>query len=229
MENYARLYAVPPKPALKQKVLDRLAAETSSIIPAEEDAADNVRPLYRETELESGPYKWMFAASVVLFLLSGFLSYHFYQKWQSAEQQLSQALASEQRLAQNYHTASATISQQELLLRLLRDEDYRPVKLKGVAAHPEANVLVYWSPEQQKVYLNAVQLPPAPDGKQYQLWALDNGKPIDAGVLQTNGNPSLQQMKQIAAAQAFAITLEPTGGSASPTLDQMYVMGEVKS
>jgi anti-sigma-K factor RskA len=34
-------------------------------------------------------------------------------------------------------------------------------------------------------------------------------------------------MKDIGQAQAFAITLEPAGGSASPTLNQMYVMGNI--
>jgi hypothetical protein len=34
-------------------------------------------------------------------------------------------------------------------------------------------------------------------------------------------------MKQVQNATAFAITLEPRGGSPSPTMDQMYVMGSI--
>jgi len=34
-------------------------------------------------------------------------------------------------------------------------------------------------------------------------------------------------MKKIAHASAFAVTLEPRGGSATPTMDQMYVLGKV--
>jgi len=227
MDNYARLYAVTPKPELKGRIMTHIAGESSLNGDAAE--RDNVRPLYADVEKQGSSYKWMFAASVVLFLMSGFLSYYFYQKWQQAESQLSIALAGEQTLAQNYQTASYQLNRQEQILRMLRDEDYRPVKLQGVEAHPDANVMVYWSPQQQKVYVDAVQLPALPAGKQYQLWALYNGKPIDAGMLQINGEPSIQQMKQIGAAQAFAITLEPAGGSISPTLEQMYVMGEIKS
>jgi hypothetical protein len=34
-------------------------------------------------------------------------------------------------------------------------------------------------------------------------------------------------MKVVEAAQAFAVTLEKKGGSRTPTLDQMYVLGNV--
>ena len=37
----------------------------------------------------------------------------------------------------------------------------------------------------------------------------------------------LQNMSGLAEADALAITLEPLGGSESPTLDQMVVMGKV--
>ncbi|RZK28201.1 MAG: anti-sigma factor [Hymenobacter sp.] len=70
---------------------------------------------------------------------------------------------------------------------------------------------------------------PLPPGKQYQLWALDNGKPVDAGVLTaaTTAGSGLQQMKDIASAQTFAMTVEPTGGSAGPTLTTMTVVGNI--
>jgi anti-sigma-K factor RskA len=37
----------------------------------------------------------------------------------------------------------------------------------------------------------------------------------------------MQQMKDIASAQAFAMTVEPTGGSAGPTLNTMTVVGNI--
>jgi anti-sigma-K factor RskA len=79
------------------------------------------------------------------------------------------------------------------------------------------------------VYLDVQQLPPLPAGKQYQLWALDQGKPIDAGMLTaaTASGKGLQQMKDIASAQTFAMTIEPTGGSVNPTLNTMTVVGNI--
>ena len=227
MEQYATLHAVQPSPALKARVLDQIVPHT----PASVEEEQPVRPLYPvEDERGSSAYKWMFAASIALFLLSGFMSIRFYQNWQEAEEKLAQALVSQETLAQNYQTTSYRLEQQEQVLRVLRNENFQSVRLQGVEAHPEANVLVYWNPEQQEVYVDAVQLPAPPAGKQYQLWALLDGKPIDAGLIKMDNNQlAMQQMKEISAAQAFAVTLEPVGGSVNPTLEQLYVMGEVKS
>jgi anti-sigma-K factor RskA len=38
---------------------------------------------------------------------------------------------------------------------------------------------------------------------------------------------TLHPMKDIEDAQAFAITLEPKGGSVNPTMSEMYVMGSI--
>jgi anti-sigma-K factor RskA len=55
---------------------------------------------------------------------------------------------------------------------------------------------------------------------------LVNGKPVDVGLLTADCN-GLCKLKTIPEAQAFAITLENKGGSATPHLDQLYVMGEI--
>jgi anti-sigma-K factor RskA len=233
MDSYANLYAVAPKPALKDRIMAQIAEQEPLPFTTETEVEekDNVHMLYPETESSDSAYKWMFAASVVLFLLSGFMSFKFYNNWQDAESRLAIAQATEQTMAQNINTASYIIDQQEQVLSILRDSNYKPVKLQGVAAHPDANVMVYWNAIEQQVYLDVLQLPAPPSGKQYQLWALHDGKPVDAGMitLESDKKALIQQMKAIGAAQAFAITLEPAGGSANPTLEEMYVMGEVKS
>ena len=55
--------------------------------------------------------------------------------------------------------------------------------------------------------------------------AFKDGKPIDAGVFDINGK--LQRMNNIEGADAFAVTLEPKGGSVGPTMDQLYLVGGV--
>jgi anti-sigma-K factor RskA len=85
--------------------------------------------------------------------------------------------------------------------------------------------MVYWDKSTGQVYVYASKLPTPEAGKQYQLWALKDGKPVDAGVFDINGE--LQQMKRITEADAFAVTLEPVGGSETPTLELLYVVGGV--
>jgi anti-sigma-K factor RskA len=230
MEEYASLHAVNPKPELKNRILSQINASIPSQTSEPETESENVTHLLYEEDKAASPYRWMFAASIVLFLLSGWLSFHFYSKWQQAEERLASVTASEQLLAQNFKTTSLLLQQREKKLAILQDPAFKPVKLKGVETHPDASLQVYWNPQQQQVYVDAIALPAPPTGKQYQLWALKDGQPIDAGMIEVSGSSdSMQQMKNIGAAQAFAVTLEPVGGSKVPTLEQLTVMGTVES
>ena len=68
-------------------------------------------------------------------------------------------------------------------------------------------------------------MPSPGDGKQFQLWALVGGKPVDAGVFVT-GQEGIQRVKDVMNADIWAVTLEPKGGSLSPTMDQMYLISK---
>jgi anti-sigma-K factor RskA len=113
--------------------------------------------------------------------------------------------------------------------QVLRSDEFRAVALAGTKTAPAARARVLFNPATHKVYLDVKNLPALPADKQYQLWALDNGKPVDAGVLTvaTATGEGLQSMKDIASAQAFAMTVEPVGGSVNPTLSTMTVIGNI--
>jgi anti-sigma-K factor RskA len=231
MEGYASQYAVRPRPALKDRIMSQIGHTpiAESELPQQENEVP-VRPLYAEDRKENAPYKWTPVASIALVLLSGIFSLYFYNKWQQAEERLAGVIASESLLARNFQQTSLQLQNQEQMLAILRNPAFRPVRLQGVEAHPEASMTVYWNASEQQVYVDQVALPKPPSGKQYQLWALADGKPIDAGMIESlDGNTGLQQMKNIGAAQAFAVTLEPTGGSESPTLEELRVMGQIGS
>ncbi len=68
----------------------------------------------------------------------------------------------------------------------------------------------------------------APAGKQYQLWAIVDGKPVDGGMITSKDgkNYNIQKMKTFGRAEAFAITLETAGGNPQPK-GTMYVMGKI--
>jgi anti-sigma-K factor RskA len=97
--------------------------------------------------------------------------------------------------------------------------------LQAVPGKENNLAAVYWDKSTKDVYFLPTKLDQVPAGKQYQLWAIVNGKPVDAGVIgECNG---LCKMRNIPNAEAFAITLEQKGGSPTPTLSEMYVMGKV--
>ena len=110
-------------------------------------------------------------------------------------------------------------------LNTLQDANTRVIQLAGLPPAPDAKAVVYWNPETQEVYFNPGTLPPAPEGKEYQLWAIANNTPVDAGLFHVTGGGA-HPMKHIGAASAFAVTLEPAGGSPTPT-GEMYVLGKL--
>jgi anti-sigma-K factor RskA len=67
--------------------------------------------------------------------------------------------------------------------------------------------------------------PSPPQGRTYQAWYIAGGRPVSAGVF--GGSPDGLQVVQLAplapAAQAFAVTVEPAGGSAQPTTEPLFV------
>ena len=97
--------------------------------------------------------------------------------------------------------------------------------LKG---HPMAATL-YWSKDNAVAYVMMDALPTPPKGMQYQLWVIQDGKPVSMGVLPNNmaSTPGIQKVDTpVSAAQAFAISLEKEGGSATPTAQNIYVLGK---
>lgn len=138
-------------------------------------------------------------------------------------------IASLERKLDTTHQTLSQMQQKSLaydqFLKMMQDENYKEVKLQNVPGKPKAMVSVFWNKATTEVMLVNVSLPQTPPRKQYQLWAIVDGKPVSAGMLEPN-NITAQKMQSFAKAEAFAITLEKSGGSATPTMEQLYVMGK---
>lgn len=244
---YAKAHAETPPTAMRERVLSgwqaaireetkkapqttSTAAPTAPTAPTE-PVVRQMAPLEPETANNaSGPaFRWMLAASVALLLASGFANFVLYTRWRDAAADLAIARTEQSRTASVMQASERTLAVRQQELEVLRSDDFRTVALAGTAAAPSASARVLYNPKTKAVYLDVRKLPAPPLGKQYQLWALDNGKPVDAGVLAaaTTTGDSLQQMKDIASAQAFAMTVEPVGGSVNPTLSTLTVVGNI--
>ncbi|XAS70849.1 anti-sigma factor [Micrococcaceae bacterium Sec5.1] len=67
---------------------------------------------------------------------------------------------------------------------------------------------------------------PAPDGKVYQLWTLpkDGSAPVPQGTMDAETLSKPAVVKGLSTASSVAITVEPTGGSSSPTQPPVLVV-----
>jgi anti-sigma-K factor RskA len=119
----------------------------------------------------------------------------------------------------------------ENAVSLMKDPLMKVIKLPGIPTSPDPSSMatVYWNTESKNVYLLLNRLPKPLANKQYQLWAIVEGKPVDAGIFNMDEGVSFVRLKTIPKAEAFAITLEKKGGSTVPNMDAMYVMGKVTS
>jgi anti-sigma-K factor RskA len=121
--------------------------------------------------------------------------------------------------------------QNETSLAVVRDTKNTVVALGGQAVAPESSAKVYWNKETQVVYVDAAGLPEPPKGMVYQVWALKLNPltPTSIGLLDKfdENNQRIFAVNNTGEAEAFAITLEPAGGSLNPTMEQLYTLGKV--
>jgi anti-sigma-K factor RskA len=229
LELYAEEYAVEPPEAVRDKVLNglliNLGDDRTFTKPrkhsGEEVFENDIVPLQVRRNTF---YKYAFAACLTLLLISIYGLINLYSRLQDSSSQLTAMQLDKQKIANQVNVMDRELD-------MYRDTSYRILRLKGVAKTPQSAMTLAWSPATKKVVvdMHSMKLPVHDKQHQYQLWALVGGKPVDMGVFDLNTDTtSVKQMKLIAAADAFAVTLEPMGGSVSPTLGQMVVMGAAK-
>jgi len=228
LHQLALAQAEAPPPALRARVLSAVdAAIAASGAPVPTASAPQAHTLAGPGAWMPG--RWMVAASTVVALVSIAGLLYTVQRQGQLEQRLESRLADLQAqsgtLAQVVQRTSVQALNAQTEIRLTAD-GFRRVELATVPGAQGGSAIVYWSAQRGETYFVG-QLPPVPEGKQYQLWALHNGQPIDAGLLGIVPNGILEPMKQIPQAQAFAVTLEPVGGSPNPTTQAMMVMGRL--
>ncbi|MFA4869533.1 MAG: anti-sigma factor [Pedobacter sp.] len=225
MEQYAQKNAVAPNPNIESKIL----AEISK--PSVQDAIPIIPFNYAPYESKIKTLRIALAACAALLVVSGVALYNTHNELGNAKDQI--ALLSTEK--EQYTTTVNYIKQSNADLQKIADMVTNPawkiVQLAGTKMDPNAKMVVYWDTSKQNVIVDQskMQLPLNDADHQYQLWALVNGKPVDLGVFDVKADSSqiLINMKAIADAQTFAVTLEKRGGSPTPTMTQLIVAGNV--
>lgn len=213
MEKYAFMHAVEPSSKLKESIfaaIDRDNAKKDNDVSAPVPA--------KVVGMNTG-LRWLAAAAILLLIGSTIFNVVYYNKYKESE--LAKAEVESQMLAQQEKTR-----EMESDMRVVQNKYSQPVSLQGLEAAPEAAAKIFWMKNTGEVYVDPSNLPPCPEGKQYQLWGFVDGKPVDAGMISPDKQFRIQKMKSFGKAEAFAITLEDAGGNLQPK-GQVYVMGKI--
>lgn len=202
--------AVEPKPDVKAKLIQTIPeAKTLVMLPP-----------------DLSVWRYAMAASVLFGILSAGLALYYRGQWQTAEQSLNDLVAQNQRLASEYSVVNQRLDQLETDVRVINNPAFKRTVMNGTDNAPSALASVYWNETTREVYLSIQNLQTLAQENQYQLWAIVDGKPVDAGVFDV-ALGGLIKMKSIQGAVAFAVTVEQRGGNEAPSLNTMQVMGKV--
>lgn len=128
--------------------------------------------------------------------------------------------------------AENQLAENDKLLEVLRSKEYQTYNLPGnQAVAPQAFAKVYLNKKENIAYIDVKGLPAPPRGKVYQVWSLKMNPltPTSVGLIdaQNLAGDQIYKFNNFPEPEAFGITLEPEGGSKTPTLSQLYILGKV--
>jgi anti-sigma-K factor RskA len=186
MEAYAFAHAVQPNNNIREKVFSTINNVPAASTPAKVVSIFSARNVA--------------AAAIALLVGSSIFNVSYYTKVNKQTDEIA-ALKKE-------------VDGDEFEDKVVRSKYCLPMKMSPDLAPKDADAKIYWLINTGEIFIDPSNLPATPAGMQYQLWAIVDGKAVDAGLVVSKDGKTLkmQQMKTFGKAQAFAVTLEKAGG-----------------
>jgi len=220
LDMFFNAHAIQPDSSVKEKIFATINENDSAkVVPFANEKngyAAKIVPI-------SSAWKKVAAVAVILFVGSAVLNILLYKKTNNIAAELKQ----NQQLISSLEDKSRAMEND---LQVVQSKYSTPVSLNGLETAPDAAAKVFWMKNTGDVYLDPSNLPGAPKGKQYELWAIVNGQPVNAGIIVTTKKGdrySIQKMKTFGKVEAFAISMEPESARPAATPTKVVVMGKM--
>ncbi len=211
LENYSAENGIQPPPDIEELVQSKITETPQLRYEVERQASDDSST----KEPRSRLFILLSILGLIAFATLSFLL------WQSSQEK--------DKIAQEYKTLTESCTEennkQNEIISILRNPTNKIIAMQGTDKAPDAVATIYWNDIDKVAFLDAVNLPSPPQGKQYQLWAIVGDNPVDMGVFDLPDSTNLIKKEFIQNPAAFAITLEDEGGKPNPTLEEMVVIG----
>ncbi|MDI9319604.1 MAG: anti-sigma factor [Phycisphaerales bacterium] len=227
LAQYAQSHSANPPEHLKQNIWAAIQEEPNST--ASKIATQTETPKISLTEKPSSKKSWKgyaMAASIALLIASGICNMWMMQEHKKMSAEIANISAQEKKLLDGTNKALIAAQKAKEALDIMSLPSLKKINLAGVGTHAQHSGMLYWDAATGNVFLDLNSMPAAPEGKQYQLWAIVDGKPVDAGMYDPSSGDMIFKMKTFFKAEMFAVTIEKMGGSPIPTMDQMVVAGK---
>jgi anti-sigma-K factor RskA len=218
---------VTPPPSLRDRVLARVEAERGSRVvmtrmpigkPASQATATVKRPWWG-----SG---LALAASVALAIGASLYAWALRSEIVTLRQDLVATNTEATRLRGELASLRRNWVDVTRVINVLRAPDVLRVDLKGQATAAGSTGRAFWS-RTAGLTFTADGLPALPEGRVYQLWTITGTVATGAGVFTPDARGAASVTTPVAPdapkPDAFGVTIEPTGGSATPTMPIVLV------
>jgi hypothetical protein len=213
------LSAMGPKPPerARQRLLSAIAAE-----PRLEQKAPQLYPVGRLRP------RWFSFAPIAVMLLLAVFSLLLWRDLRNARRDLRQARAQVEQMQAEIERKNKDLLEARAVRDLLHAPDAWPLTLVGVKTPPQPQMKVIYSRQKGSLLLMANNAPLLPQDKIYELWLLpaDGSAPMPAGWFKPDSQGHGMIFHTLAAAginaKGFAVTIEPSGGSQTPTPPIMF-------
>ena len=234
LTNYAAEHTITPPAGLRERVI---AAATGAKMPPPQTASPEItRPTATprttsstaKTAGGSGTLMGWIAAGIMT-LLAAVFAFLWFSTGGDREVlagQLENAQSELATLRQACEEDRTALQQTQTELNFWQNA--RSVPLTYIRTRNKAPLaIIYWNDELNRGQIRATNaLRDLEPGQVYQLWADVDGALISLGTF-TDQENSLQNLQYVEGVDAFNVTVEPEGGSETPTLRTLFANAQV--
>lgn len=211
---------VTPPASLKARVLDRVAREPKRAMPA--GAPADFKPRRKqERQASTMMMRLALAASVLVAAAAVFYAFALRSEISALRETVAASTAEATLLRTELTTLRRNWVEVTRTMNVLKAPDMLKVDLKGQGSMSDAAGRAFWS-RTAGLMFTADRLPALPAGRVYQLWAITGTVATGAGTFTPDAQGAANVSSTVAASatrpDAFGVTIEPAGGSTTPTM-----------
>ena len=203
---------VEPPQHVKEVLLKRVAADVRTRESASSSPPAASRPIRRGIRFED-LFRFLSLAAATAAIVWAFI----------LNAQVARLRAEINGLSAQVGAQSQSLEQVIDHLNKLNPSEVITVSLKGTEVQPHAQGQLIADPKEQSAVLVISGLPPLEAGKTYQVWLIDAGRPVSAGLLTVDekglGILIVTSPEAIGSFQSLGVSIEPAGGSLEPSDD----------
>ncbi|NNE25347.1 MAG: anti-sigma factor [Saprospiraceae bacterium] len=201
--QYAQIHSVEPGPDVRQNIQQQLSSNSSGT-----DSNNK-----SDSSGKSSGWNFLFLA-MTLASVAGLI--FMFSRYQNLEDQFAS-------LEQQCDSLEVEKSNQIAFYESVFNPGNRSIRINATEKYPESELVIYLNDNNQRGFIQPLNLPELADNESFQLWSLkgsDAPTPLDVFDT-TTFDSTIFEIQYIDNPDAYAITIEPKGGSTSPTLENL--------